>query len=60
MFVGVDFERYYVLFVAYACLLAIVLNAPKGWYMGRRDADGLMRRRHQPVRGRPFWPARPT
>lgn len=38
MFVGVDSERYYVLFVAYACLLAIVLNAPKGWYMGRRDA----------------------
>jgi len=37
LFVGVDFARYYVLFIAFAWLLAIVLNAPKGWSMGRRD-----------------------
>jgi hypothetical protein len=58
MFVGADFERYYMLFVAYACLLAIVLNAPNGWYMGRRD--GVMPRRHAPGPRRPFSPPRPT
>ena len=40
MFVGADFEHYYVLFIACACLLAIVLNAPRGWAMGRRYLRG--------------------
>lgn len=38
MFVGADFDRYYLLFIACACMLAIALNAPQGWSMGRRNA----------------------
>ena len=38
LFMGVDFTQYYVLFIVFAALLAIVLNMPKHWYMGRRDA----------------------
>jgi hypothetical protein len=37
LFVDLDYTRYYVLFIAFAWLLAISLNAPKRWYMGRRD-----------------------
>lgn len=37
LFVGVDYTRYHVLFIAFAWLLALVLNAPRGWHMGRRD-----------------------
>jgi hypothetical protein len=36
LFVADDFARYYILFIAFAWLLAIALNAPKGWHMGRR------------------------
>jgi len=38
LFVDIDYTRYYVLFIAFAWLLALVLNAPRHWNMGRRDS----------------------
>jgi len=36
LFVGADHGRYYVLFIAFAVLLAVILNLPRRWSMGQR------------------------
>ena len=39
LFSGSDRDRYYVLFIAIAWLLALALNLPRRWSMGRRETD---------------------
>ena len=39
VFSGSDRDRYYLLFIAFALLLGIVLNLPRRWSMGRRDTE---------------------
>jgi len=40
LFAGTDQTRYYVLFIAAAWLLALLLNWPNGWSMGQQNPHG--------------------